>query len=245
MSRGLTVGAAGVLVAIGVGGALVPLRDPFGNTNMALVLVVVVVAAAALGGRLAGAMTSVAAALSYNFFYARPYFTLAVNDREDATTIVLLLVVGLIVGELANLSTAHRASAKTQAADTRRLREVAGLVASGAPLDQLWPAAQSAIVEELGLRSCRFEPAPYSGPLPSVRPSGRLEGPLEWSRQGFALPPTGSQLVVEHDGRLLGRLVLDPVPGHGVSVEQRRTAVALADQLAVALDRSRPLSPLS
>ena len=95
--------AAGAIAAIVVAGLLVPVRDTFGNTNMALVLVVVIVAAAALGGRFVGAVTSVAAALAFNFFHTQPYRTLSVDNREDITTVVLLLVVGLIVGELANL----------------------------------------------------------------------------------------------------------------------------------------------
>jgi hypothetical protein len=37
------------------------------------------------------------------------------------------------------------------------------------------------------------------------------------------------------DGRRLGRLVLDPEPDAGVSIEERATAVALADLLASAL----------
>ena len=53
--------------------------------------------------------------------------------------------------------------------------------------------------------------------------------------EGFALPAIGATLNVEADGVRLGRIVLAPDPKAGVTREQRRTAVAMADQLAIAL----------
>ena len=237
--------AAGAIAAIVVAGLLVPVRDTFGNTNMALVLVVVIVAAAALGGRFVGAVTSVAAALAFNFFHTQPYRTLSVDNREDVTTVVLLLVVGLIVGELANLHSRRRGDAQTRAAGAHWLEQVAGLVAGGRPVEEVWPIVQEGLIEELGLVSCRFEPAPYHGQLPAVQRSGRLEGPLTWAREGFELPAGGAQLAVEHGSHLFGRVVLKPTAGRGVSLEERRVAVALTDQLAVAMAMAgKPTQPL-
>jgi hypothetical protein len=236
--------AAGAVAAIAVAAALVTVRDTFGNTNMALVLVVVIVAAAALGGRFVGAVTSVAAALAFNFFHTQPYRTLAVDNSEDITTIVLLLVVGLIVGELANLHRTSRAAQAVQSEAAHHLEHVAALVAEGKPVEEVWQAVKAGLVAELGLQACWFEPAPFERPLPSLRRSGRLEGPLTYAREGFALPEQGAQLTVEHGGRLLGRLVLVPSRGHGVPIERRRVAVALADNLAVSLAKVAPARPL-
>ena len=237
--------AAGAIAAIVVAGLLVPLRDTFGNTNMALVLVVVIVAAAALGGRFVGAVTSVTAALAFNYFHTQPYRTLSVDNREDLTTVVLLLVVGLIVGELANLHSNRRDDAQIRAAGAHWLEQVAGLVASGRPVEEVWSTVQQGLIDELGLATCRFEPAPYVGQLPAVQRSGRLEGPLTWAREGFELPPGGAQLHVQHRSHLFGRVVLQPTAGRGVSLEERRVAVALTDQLAVAMGMAgKPTQPL-
>jgi K+-sensing histidine kinase KdpD len=246
-SRTAEVGAAaaGSIAAIVVAGMLVPARDTFGNTNMALVLVVVIVGAAALGGRFVGAVTSVAAALAFNYFHTQPYRTLKVDNREDVITVVLLLIVGLIVGELANLHSSRRDDAQTRAAGAHWLEQVAGLVAGGRPVEEVWPIVQEGLVEELGLAACHFEPAPYHGQLPAVQRSGRLEGPLTWAREGFELPAGGVQLSVEHRSHLFGRVILEPTAGRGVSLEERRVAVALADQLAVALAMTgKPMQPL-
>jgi hypothetical protein len=61
---------------------------------------------------------------------------------------------------------------------------------------------------------------------------------------GFALPSEGVAVPVVHEGRPLGRLVLVPQAGHGTTKPQRRVAVALADQLAVAAVRTTPLHAL-
>jgi hypothetical protein len=241
---GTAVGAGGFLATIVVAAALTPLRDAFGNTNLALVLVVVIVAAAAVGGRVAGVFTSLGAALSFNFFLTRPYLTLAVDDREDLITVILLFIVGLIVGELASLRLRSRDEALDHAQGARRLERVAAAVASGSSVDVVWPLVRDGLVDELHLVAARFEPVPFVGRLAVLHHSGRVEGPAEWAPGGFLMPVEGVELDVEHDGHLLGRLVLTPGPGAATSIDQRRVAVALADQLAVTLGRSRPLAPL-
>ena len=62
---------------------------------------------------------------------------------------------------------------------------------------------------------------------------------------GFALPAEGVAVPVVNEGRPLGRLVLVPRPGTGTTRSQRRVAVALADQLALAAARTTSLHPLS
>jgi hypothetical protein len=45
------------------------------------------------------------------------------------------------------------------------------------------------------------------------------------------------ELPVTVDDHAVGRFVLVPTPGHGVSVNERLVAVTLADQLSVVLSR--------
>ena len=70
-------------------------------------LVLVIVVAASFGGRAAGVTTSVVATLSFNFFHTQPYYSLRISDRFDIITTLLLVVVGLAVGEIAVLSHRH------------------------------------------------------------------------------------------------------------------------------------------
>ena len=83
-----------------VSAALIPLRGEIRPSNVSLVLVLVVVIAAVLGGRIGGATAAFVSALSFDFFLTRPYYSFTIDARDDIETAVLLLVVGLVVGEL-------------------------------------------------------------------------------------------------------------------------------------------------
>lgn len=240
------VASLGAIAAITVAGALVPARSWLGTANVALVLVIVVVAAASLAGRLAGTVTSVVAAISFDFFHTRPYGNLTIDRHEDVVTVVLLLAIGLVVGELAARRTASvRASAVT-AASAAGLEAVAAIVAAGRGMSQVWPVVRNVLVDQLGLDSCRFEPTPFADDHAHLERSGRLPGTEHrLAPGGLALPPDGADIAVTHAGRLLGRIVLVPHPGRGTSKPQRRMAVALADQLAVAATCTPVLEPLS
>src|SRR5205807_918540 len=69
-----------------------------------------------------------------------------------------------------------------------------------------------------------------------TRPYGSIDIPRRRFMHGeFTLPEEGVELPVLGRGRLLGRLVLEPEPDVGVSIEERVVAIALSDQLGVAL----------
>ena len=53
--------------------------------------------------------------------------------------------------------------------------------------------------------------------------------------RGFELPEEGVELPVLAHGQQVGRFVLDPAPGTGVTLEQRVVAVAISDQVGAAL----------
>jgi len=233
--------------AIAAAGLLVSIRDWLGASNVALVLVVVIVAAATFGGRLAGVLTSISAALSFDYFHTRPYYDLHINDREDIITAVLLLVVGVCVGELAVLRANSRREVQMHAKGAGRLEVVAEVVAAGADLDEVWPVVRQALVDQLDLADCRFEPDTPKKALTALDRDGQIAArDLQWvPGGGFALPREGVAVPVVNQGRALGRLVLVPKPGKGTTKAQRRVAVALADQLAVAAARTSPLHSLS
>jgi K+-sensing histidine kinase KdpD len=241
-SNSVAVGSGGVAVAIAVGGLLVPVRDVIGNTNVALVLVVVIVAAAALGGRQAGAMTAAAACLSFNFFHSKPLYTLRVRSANDIWTIVLLFVIGLAVGELSVFGRRNQAKALIEQAGVTHLGTVGAMVAEDQPPSTVWPAVQAALVDELRLVDATFESGERAASTMTVlERNGRFDNKtMHWSSAGMELPRDGLVLPVCAGDRSYGRIVLAPSPGQGTTRDQRRVAVALADLLAVTLDRHPP-----
>jgi hypothetical protein len=226
----------GVVAPIGVAAALVPLRDQVDSTNIALVLVAVVVAVAATGQRLAGAVAALAAFGSFDFFHTRPYYSLAINQRSDVETAVLLLIVGLFVGELAARSNQHRSNAARNSADIARIHAVAELVADDAPAEEVVTAVSNELKDLLSLRSCRFFSDVPPEPRPRLEKDGEVTmGNLRWGVDSMGLPGKEVDLVVQGRGQVLGRFVLVPTPGLPVSWDRRVVAVALADQVGAAL----------
>lgn len=226
----------GGLAPILVGAALVGVRGHIQNANVALILVVVVVSAAAIGGRLAGATSAVVSALAFDFFHTQPYLALTIDTADDVESTVLLLAVGLLVGHITAGAMRARASAAESSLEIRRIHRVAERAARGEEVAQVLEAAQGELMALLRLQSCRFEAQPILTALPRLERGGELDQRVWRFRDGgFELPPEGVELPVYGRGQQLGRFVLEPTSGAGVSLEQRVVAVAIADQVGAAL----------
>ena len=231
----------GGLAPIFVAGALVGLRDSMLNANVALVLVLVVVAVSAAGGRSAGAVAAVTAALSFDFFHTRPFLNLRIAASDDIETALLLLAVGLVVGQLSARAGKAAKSAEAASGEIQRIRRVAALAAGGEEAADVILSAQSELVALLRLKSCHFEAPPFTGTVPRLERSGVVEERVHHlAREGFALPQDGVELIVLGRGQQLGRFLLVPQPGVGASLEERVVAVAIADQVGAALAASAP-----
>ncbi len=90
----------GIVTSATVGVALLPFRHGVTSATVALVLVVVVVGAAIVGGAAAAIVTALAAALTLNFGFIKPYGTLDIADVDRGTEFVAFLAVALLVGQL-------------------------------------------------------------------------------------------------------------------------------------------------
>jgi hypothetical protein len=127
----------------------------------------------------------------------------------------------------------------------RALEEVGAKVSSGAPVEEVWPVVQEAMTVTLGAQRTYFEPdGPFSA-YPVVERDGRIEeAHKRLIGDGFALPTRGAAVKVVANGRTLGQLVVKPDANVGVTREQRRAAVAIADQFAIAVLREPEVRPL-
>ena len=77
--EGVAWAAAGFVASLLIGVVVEPFRDTVGLENVALGYLLVVVVTAAVGGRAAGLISALSAALSYDFFLTTPYHSL--TDR--------------------------------------------------------------------------------------------------------------------------------------------------------------------
>jgi K+-sensing histidine kinase KdpD len=227
----------GAVLPIAVAGLLVGVRGEIVNANVALVLVLVVVLAAVVGGWRAGALAAVMSALSFDLLHTRPYLRLTIASDDDVETTILLLIVGLSVGFLASRARAARQAAAAGQTEVRRIHRVAELAARGAAAEDMLLAAQDELTAALALRRCRFEAPPFEVLLPRVERNGTVTGTVDrhFARGELELPREGVELPVLARGQPIGRFVLEPTPGVGVSLEQRVVAIAIADQVGAVL----------
>jgi hypothetical protein len=232
-TAGLAVAALGPIV---VASLLVLVRDETASANTALVLVVVVVIAAAVGGRWAGVTAAVVSAICFDFFLTRPYGSLKIDEGDDIIATILLLTVGLIVGEVVVWARRGYRQSRRGRDEIARLHRVAEQVAAGRGTDEVLASVRAEITQLLSLHSCDFERPPFGIPLPRLERNGAIEAPHRRFAHGeFTLPAEGVEIPVLGRGQQLGRLVLVPEPDVGVSIEERVVAVAISDQLGAVL----------
>jgi K+-sensing histidine kinase KdpD len=226
-----------VLAPPAAAAALIPARTHTDNANIALGLVVVVVAVATFGHRLATVVSAISAAVWFDFFHTRPYYSFTISTHDDVVTAVLLLVVGVAVGELAIRTRRNLDAARTGSSDIANLHAVAELVAAGEKPEIAVVTVASELRRLFGLRDCTFERAPFET-NPRVarfeRSGNVVVGELSWGVGTMGLPGKQVELAVSGFGRTFGRFLMTPTPGHPVSFDRRIIAIALADQVAAA-----------
>lgn len=89
----LALSAAATLAAF-------PLHRLFDLSNIVMLLMLAVVGVALLFGRGPAVLAAIVNVLAFDFFFVPPRFTLAVSDAPYLFTFVVMLIVGLVVGQL-------------------------------------------------------------------------------------------------------------------------------------------------
>jgi K+-sensing histidine kinase KdpD len=216
------------------------LRGDVTSATAALVLVAVVVGAATTGDRLAGVVAAASGGLWFDYFLTEPFHRFTIEDSDDIEVTLLLVLVGICVTELALWGGRQQAKASSRAGyldgvlTTSRI--VSGQFSPTALSDQV--AAQ--ITELLDVDSCRFA---AGSTLPR---HSALLGP-----DGDVTTTRGAQVNVDRDGMPALEETALPAQHHGVvyghfmitaatdvvrpTLEQRRVAVLLANQVGAAL----------
>jgi hypothetical protein len=197
--------AVGVLGAIGLGIALIPLRSVTSASNLAFAFLIFTVVMAEVGGRVAGLATAVASALSLNFFLTEPYLTLNIHRPDDIVAFGALAVSGLIAAAFGR----RRARSTERAAETRRdldgLARLGDGLAGGQPLEAVLEDLRrsfglGAIVLRAGERLLAAVPASHATrPAPATALERRTlvateAGQVRYGSRGLRLPDGGGRV---------------------------------------------------
>ena len=92
---------AAAILPIALACLLVAVRGVLDRSDLALLMVLAIVAVATSGDRVAAAIAAVSAAASFDFFlFTRPYGSRRVDSAPDIETTLILLGIGLAVGQI-------------------------------------------------------------------------------------------------------------------------------------------------
>ena len=216
--------------------AWVPLRGSLPNTDVALVLVATIAAVARFGGRPAEVPGVVSGAVSFGYLHTEPYGHWQINHTRDVATTVLIVLVGLLVGELTLRVFRHRDAAARGSRDLALLIDAAELMAVGDDPGLVLAAVAGELTRLLGLAGCEYAAGVPSGERPWVERDGTLGG-------GGAVPDRSVDLPVWVQGQVLGHYVLAFRPAAPVAPDRLALAVSLADQAGAALAGAAPAPP--
>ena len=129
--EGVAWAAAGFIASLLIGVVIEPFRGTVGLENVALGYLLVVVVAAAVGGRAAGLISALSAALSYDFFLTTPYHSLRIDSVAQVITVALLFGTGMVASLAGRARRRRTVAADTQAGIIRLLNTITRAAAAG------------------------------------------------------------------------------------------------------------------
>ena len=233
----------------------------FDNGAPAFLLAVVVVAV--LRGTGPAVATAIGSFLAYDFLFIEPVYTLTVNDPAEWLNLILLLVVGVVIGQLAGRERDRAVAAIEGEREARALFNVSFTLATERDMAAALPAIARMVSEEV--RASRLwivvgeavatDTGPAGSPIranPAVHSTLRRnpgEVPAEWVRvhapgrnakTAESMPTNAYRVAISASGRTLGAIWLlrerelgDPDEG------DKRVLAAAADQIGGSLERER------
>jgi hypothetical protein len=135
--EGVAWAAAGCVASLLIGVVVEPFRGTVGLENVALSYLLVVVVAAAVGGRAAGLISALSAALSYDFFLTTPYHSLRIDSVAQVITVALLFGTGLVASLAGRARRRQTVEADTQAGIIHLLNTITRAAAAGEDTDRV------------------------------------------------------------------------------------------------------------
>ncbi len=248
---------ASVVVAI--------LQDSLGVPNPSAVYIVAVVAAAIVSGTYGALATAVASFVLYNFLFTEPRYTLSMHEPGVWLSVVLLLFVGVVVGQLTALLRARAEVAGRREREARALFSVSRALAARESLDAVLPAIARALETEADMSRVAVsigsaEPAGQDAATRLATAQAAVvnqlrrtpgDGTLEWVRVHQPAARARGHGAEQGDGELyrvpiiaaggtIGTIWATRPRGAGPpDPEQTRLLGAAADQLGQALAHDR------
>jgi K+-sensing histidine kinase KdpD len=242
--------AVGAFVASLLIGLLVePFRATIGLENVVILYLLVVVAAAGIGGRAAGMVAALSAALAYDYFLTTPYHTLVIDTLAQVVTVALLVAAGILVSIGGRVRRRSAAVANAHAKAIRLLHRVTETAAVGGAVDRVAAEGLHELLDARRVSILRRSPGGFTVTVDvgDTQAPINLEALTHLDREGriplghyrvldgtMMLPREGVALDLVARQRPVGYLVI--IPGRDVPADRttRLAVAAMATSLAIA-----------
>ncbi|WP_420995254.1 DUF4118 domain-containing protein [Cupriavidus sp. 30B13] len=228
-------------------------RPWFELVNIAMLFLAAVVAVALRHGRGPAALASVVSVAAFDFFFVPPKLSFSVSDVQYLVTFVVMLTVGLVIGQLtAGLREQARVSVERET-ETRTLYELARELSAALVPEQIVAIGSRFLQAALGARSAFFLVSPQGRLMaPAVDPQQRASGAIDpvlaqWVFDHGQPAGTGTHtlpgstvlyLPLKAPMRTRGVLAVEPQAWRALAQpEQRRQADVFATLIAIAIER--------
>lgn len=231
--NGALAAAGAALLTFAVALVLVAGREGRNPEITVLLLALTVVVAGRFGSRAGGLASAGMAATAFDFFHTQPYLSLKISNSDDIAVTFVLLAVGLVAGDLSARAARDRRTASTREVDVDTVSRLVH-VAAERSAKELEFAVKVELTDLLLLRDCYFTRDGVE--QPELGANGSLNVPsIVYRDDGFELPAEGVSIPVLVKGKHVGSFVCVPQAGVGVGLKRRKTAVAAANLLGLAL----------
>ena len=160
---GLAVGAVGITAVTLVIWALNGLVPASALGGLYVLAILPVATRCGFGPAL---VTAASSAVVFDFLFFPPYFSLALQDPQDAVIVLISAVTAGVVSVLAGRARQRAREAEELASEQAALRRVATLVARAAPPEEVFAAVAAEAGQLLGCEStllCRYDPTAGDG----------------------------------------------------------------------------------
>ena len=101
--------------------AVAVLQDDLGVPNASAVYLVAVVVTALVSGTAGAVLSAIASFLLYDFLFTDPRYTFSITDPGEYLSVILLLFVGIVVGQLAALERSRTRDAQAREREAHAL----------------------------------------------------------------------------------------------------------------------------
>jgi two-component system sensor histidine kinase KdpD len=127
------------------------LEGQLGVENASTVYLAAVVVIAYVAGTVGAIAAAAASFLLYNFFFTHPTFTFTISDPNDWLSVILLLFVGIVVGQLVAVQRSRTEVALAREREARALFQVSRQLATRATTHAVLPDIVGILRAETGM----------------------------------------------------------------------------------------------